>query len=148
MGGANFGVYTEGLVTCIGIIVTGEGSSPTTETLHVLHVPAAEFMIESEWTKFKAGVEKAKLKNMKGTISIGDLSGAKPSVVPWDATVEALTKKWNDEMIKRLEALVGAANVSKKTHNMAKAEKGEGDEGILAADKTGKIYVNQKPPAQ
>lgn len=65
-----FGLYTEGLVTCFGIVVKGTATSanPKANTRWLFHMVASKAL--SNWDDFEKKITDSKLSNMKGYMSL------------------------------------------------------------------------------
>ena len=91
-------LYTQGLVTCIGVGITGGGSK---DTRFLLHVSASRSSIDGLWPELENGVRSAGLKNMQTYISAPDGCNT-----DWDLELEVKTH--NDNMVKYVKSKLHA----------------------------------------
>ena len=89
----DLGLYTEGLVTCIGVVVTGDPpANQFRDTRFMAHLAGSSWMMESQWTAFSSSVEQAALTNKRGWISLPDTSNMDPALKT--NTEEAINLIW------------------------------------------------------
>ncbi|CEJ90872.1 hypothetical protein VHEMI06625 [[Torrubiella] hemipterigena] len=103
------GLYTDGLVTCFGIVIKGTATSAKSDanTRWLFHMVASE--AASNWDDFQKNIEDAKLANMKGYMSLpapADI-GSKVQGRTWNPAEQDLTNKMITSTKAALEKLTG-----------------------------------------
>ena len=129
-------LYTKGLVTCIGVGITGNGSK---DTRFLLHVSASRSSIDAQWPDLENGVRSAGLKNMQTYISAPDGCNA-----DWDLELEVKTQ--NDNMVKyvksKLHALTNTEpNVFDRPMHLHPVE----PQGTMEIDAEKNVFVEGNP---
>lgn len=122
------GWWTSGLVTCIGVVVTG--ITETNTKYHALgHLTADKNSIEGSWTKFVGKVNGQKLTNMKGYMRVPDTSSKKPG--SWEQDDQDLSDSAVAKIKQRMTDLVGA-EPQIKAGPMTKTAENDGTMWVLA----------------
>jgi hypothetical protein len=99
---AGNGLYTEGLVTCIGVVVTGTPPNAIRNTRFMVHLTGSWWLMESQWTAFQSLVEQAAVQNKRAWVSLPTTSGM-------DSEMQSLTQTAIDNVLDRVRSLVGGS---------------------------------------
>lgn len=132
------GLWTYGLVTCLGVVVVGTPPSAIAEPRHMLHMESSSLVMDAQWETFEKRVKGAKLTKMKGYMSVPDT--AKNTPATWDADMKQLTDAIIKEATSRLVALTGGA-VVKKERPMSRALAHETPYGTMWVDDHNDVYI-------
>lgn len=101
------GLYTEGLVTCFGIVIKGTApaSNPNADTRWLLHMQATSSA--GDWAPFEAKVANAKLTDMTGYMSLPSPAavGTKIGPLTWTKEDQDLVNKMIDQMKAAVQTL-------------------------------------------
>lgn len=113
MGPLPFGLYTEGLVTCFGIVIRGTApaSNPNANTRWLLHMQATR--ISGDWDRFKTRVTNAGLTDMTGYMSLPSPAAVGTRIGPfaWSEADQVLSNKMIEEMKAEVQTLTRRAPI-------------------------------------
>jgi hypothetical protein len=150
------GLWTYGLVTCLGIGVVGTPPSAINEPRHMLHMESTAAVMDAQWETFEKRsvsppfpckrtvwlthdrVKNAKLTKMKGYMSVPDTTKNTPA--SWDADMTQLTDAIIAEARTRLQTLTGSAPVV-KTRPMSRALAHETPYGTMWIDNRNDVFI-------
>ncbi|KAK0653106.1 hypothetical protein B0T16DRAFT_490829 [Cercophora newfieldiana] len=132
------GLWTYGLVTCLGISVVGTPPSAIAEPRHMLHMESTKLVMDAQWETFEKRVKGAKLTKMKGYMSVPDTTKNLPPT--WDAGMTQLTNDIIAEAKTQLQALTGSAPVV-KTRPMSRGLAHETPYGTMWVDNRNDVYI-------
>ena len=129
-------LYTKGLVTCIGVGITGNGSK---DTRFLLHVSASRSSIDAQWPDLENGVRSAGLKNMQTYISAPDGGNA-----DWDLELEVKTQ--NDNMVKYVKSKLHAlTNTEPNVFDRPMHLHPDEPQGTMEIDAEKNVFVEGNP---
>lgn len=130
--GIPLGLWSEGFVSCIGLVVTGKkkGSDQTARVLG--HFVAAKSTLESQWSDFKGKVEGANLENIKGWLSLPHLDEG--TVETWDKDMRELGEEIESELKDRMDKLVDEDAMKVVRHMVPST--------TMSVDKDNNVFVN------
>jgi hypothetical protein len=97
---AGNGLFTEGLVTCIGVVVTGTSLDAIRNTRFMAHLTGSWFMMETQWTAFQDLIEQADIQNKRAWVSIPTTSGM-------DSSMQSQTDEAISNVLDRINSLAG-----------------------------------------
>jgi hypothetical protein len=97
---AGNGLYTEGLVTCIGVVVTGTPPNAIRNTRFMAHLTGSWFMMETQWTAFQSLIEQADIQDKRAWVSIPTTSGM-------DSSMQSQTDEAISNVLDRINTLAG-----------------------------------------
>lgn len=128
-------VYTEGLATCIGLLVSGQiGTGETINVLQHFHPNSASEMQE-QWTKFKDAVYGAGFSQVRAIISPSN-----PDQLPAEIASHKDQMAYTNDYVKQLMAnLFGGYEPEEYPHDANKAH--QLPHGVIKAD-GGTIEIN------
>ena len=132
------GLWTYGLVTCLGISVVGTPPSAIAEPRHLLHMESTQLVMDAQWDTFEKRVKGAKLTAMRGYMSVPDTTRNLPST--WDAGMTQLTNDIIAEARTRLTTLTGAVPTV-KVRPMSRALAHETPYGTMWVDNRNEVYI-------
>ncbi|KAK4449746.1 hypothetical protein QBC34DRAFT_462227 [Podospora aff. communis PSN243] len=132
------GLWTYGLVTCLGIGVVGTPPSAINEPRHMLHMESTAAVMDAQWDTFEKRVKAAKLTRMRGYMSVPDTTRNTPA--SWDADMTQLTNAIIVEARTRLQTLTGSAPVV-KTRPMSRALAHETPYGTMWIDNRNDVFI-------
>ena len=101
------GLWTYGLVTCIGVGVTGTPKDHNHDSRFLLHFLASPATVKSQLNPFAADIKAAGLTNMEGWLSIPDTFSQTPA--NWNADNKKLADKMAEGIKGALTHIVGKA---------------------------------------
>ena len=129
-------LYTKGLVTCIGVGITGDGSK---DTRFLLHVSASRSSIDAQWPDLENGVRSAGLKNMQTYISAPDGCNT-----DWDLELEVKTH--NDNMVKYVKSKLHAlTNTEPNVFDRPMHLHPDEPQGTMEIDAEKNVFVEGNP---
>ncbi|PSS08936.1 hypothetical protein M430DRAFT_30853 [Amorphotheca resinae ATCC 22711] len=112
-GSIPLGLYTEGLVTCFGIVIKGDAPAGSTSvnTRWLLHMQATSDA--GDWTPFEAKVRAAGLTNMQGYMSVPSPAavGTKIAGRTWSQADQDLSTQMITAMTTAVRTLTGRAPI-------------------------------------
>ena len=129
-------LYTKGLVTCIGVGITGNGSK---DTRFLLHVSASRSSIDAQWPDLENGVRSAGLKNMQTYISAPDGCNA-----DWDLEPEVKTQ--NDNIVEYVKSKLHAlTNTDPRVFDRPMHLHPREPQGTMEIDAEKNVFVDGHP---
>lgn len=132
MGSIPINLYTENLVTCIGIGITGHG---TKDTRFLLHVSASKPMVDGQWPALEGGVKGADLKDMQAYISAPDGCNA-----DWD--LDPAIQRQNDDAVAYVKSkLHTLTNKAPKVFERPMHRHPKAPQGTMEIDADGNVSV-------
>ena len=132
MGAIPINLYTERLVTCIGIGITGDGSK---DNRFLLHVSATDFSVDGRLPALENGVRSAGLKNMQAYISAPDGCNA-----DWD--LEPEVKRQNDNVVESVRRKLRAlTNTEPKVFDRPMHRHPVAPQGTMEIDAEKNVFV-------
>jgi hypothetical protein len=108
---AGNGLYTEGLVTCIGVVVTGTPPNAIRNTRFMVHLTGSWFLMETQWTAFQDLIEQADIQNKRAWVSIPTTSGM-------DSSMQSQTDEAISNVLDRINSLVGSPTQANHPYEM------------------------------
>lgn len=132
MGTIPINLYTDNLVTCIGIGITGDGSK---DNRFLLHVSATDFSVDARWPELENGVRSAGLKNMQAYISAPDGCNT-----DWD--LEPDVKTQNDNIVESVKGKLHAlTNTEPRVFDRPMHRHPEEPQGTMEIDAEKNVFV-------
>ncbi|ORY13605.1 hypothetical protein BCR34DRAFT_599777 [Clohesyomyces aquaticus] len=127
------GLWTQGLVPCIGLaVVDNKKGNPGTLVRVLGHFTASEFNKENQWQVFKGLVDAEDMENKRGFMSVPDLNEG--LVEGFDDKMKKVGKEIEDELKDRMDSIVeGNAHVTRR--HMIPAT-------TMNIDKDNNVFVN------
>ncbi|KAI1636980.1 hypothetical protein F4809DRAFT_606416 [Biscogniauxia mediterranea] len=138
------GLWTDFLVSCHGIVVTGESANPVAKNRFLGHSFATAAALDDMWSKMKKDIEGAGLSNIKAYLSVPDLSNDLPN--SWDDDLTDAAKKVEQTMTTNLKSLTGSVVV--KTHKMKESSAKTSNEGTMQVAADLKVQINGQDVTQ
>ncbi|KAI0597524.1 hypothetical protein F4775DRAFT_559544 [Biscogniauxia sp. FL1348] len=138
------GFWTDFLVSCHGIVVTGDASNAVAKNRFLGHSFATAAALDDMWTNMKKEIDAAGLSNIKAYLSVPDLSQDLPA--SWDDDLTEGAKLVEETMTKNLKALTGSVVV--KTHKMKESSERTSNEGTMQVDADLKVKINGQDVTQ
>lgn len=131
-----FGPYTEGLVTCFGVGITGTGSK---EIRFLVHIPAVEFMLNDQWSQFEQKVRGAGVTNMRGYMSAPESCDS--DIENWDSLRDE-SDRLVTILTSRLSSLTGN---SPTVVNRPVRERPQPPQGTMQIDSNNRVSIQGRP---
>lgn len=98
------GFYTTGLITCIGVVITGTPSAMWRNGIFMAHLTGNWVTMQNEWTKLYNLVEQAGIQDKKAYISYPDTTTG-----PQSAEDKAETDNTVQQLTARVSALINGS---------------------------------------
>ncbi|KAL9009818.1 MAG: hypothetical protein Q9173_005186 [Seirophora scorigena] len=134
-----FGLWTDYLVTCTGVVVIGTKSGGGTGRA-LAHIAGTKANLGGEWDDFKEKVDKMKLSHKKGFMSSPLLSDNLPD--RWDDDLSDNVKATTVDIKKRLEKLVDESHIVQRFHRMKDSMDRKGDHGVMSVSAENVVYID------
>ncbi|PWY81713.1 hypothetical protein BO94DRAFT_601737 [Aspergillus sclerotioniger CBS 115572] len=133
------GLWTYGLVTCIGLGVTGTQKDATKDARILMHLPSTKKSLEERWGDLLKLVEEAGMTDMEGWMSIPDTENQVPS--GWSADLKELTEEVAEAAEWGLKQVIGKTpKVVKRPMALAIAH--TLPHGTMQIDKENKVEID------
>ncbi|KAL9091307.1 MAG: hypothetical protein Q9165_004941 [Trypethelium subeluteriae] len=134
------GLWTFGLYTCFGIGVTGTPKNHTEKSRFLMHYMISRGeKARDQWDTFQQLVEDARLQDIKGWLSIPDLSQQLPT--GWSQKDTELMDLVIKEMVQKVTDLIGKAPKT-VLRPMAMVEKDQFPYGIMQIDQNNSVEID------
>ncbi|RAK99188.1 uncharacterized protein BO80DRAFT_426725 [Aspergillus ibericus CBS 121593] len=132
------GLWTYGLVTCMGVGVTGTQTDSKKNSRFLMHLMASPSTMEKQWGNFQKLVTESGVTNMEGWMSIPDTSKDVPS--NWNEDDKELSDDVAEAIEGILTQLIGKAPKIVK-RPMAPAIAHELPHGTMQIDKNNEVEI-------
>jgi len=138
MSGIPIGLWTQGLVTCLGVGAIGTKKEGGATYRALAHFTADKFSKESQWTRFKSMVENANLENVRTFLSVPDRENGVPD--GWTDADKELAEEIESELKDRMDSLADGDAV-KVVRQMKPAQERQGEAGSMGIDPSNVVYI-------
>ncbi|KAI4089850.1 MAG: hypothetical protein LQ348_005763 [Seirophora lacunosa] len=136
-----FGLWTDYLVTCTGVVVIGKKSGGGGGSGRALaHIAGTKAILGDEWDTFKEKVDKMKLSDKKGFMSSPLLSDSLPD--GWNDDLSDNVKATTANIKERLEKLVDDSNIVQRFHRMKDSMERKGDNGVMSVNAQNVVFID------
>jgi hypothetical protein len=138
-----FGLYTSGLVSCMGVVVTGTPAHPDSNSFFLMHMCATSYSIDTDFATFATQVQAAQLSDIKGYLSLPDSNNQTPA--GWTPEDKTLSDEVAASLVQKMTDLLGGHEPTIVTRPMQPAVDRVGEHGYMLVDPSGNVEIDGNP---